>query len=165
VYRLQRVSSAAGRPTRAARVARGLLLALAVLFAAAPARSAEYRSLATAAVLYDGPSRAARKLFAGPRGMPLEVISTLGQWVKVRDMAGDVIWVERTDLTERRAVVTASLATVRQQPQDTSPTVLSADRGVLLELVEGGEPAAGWLRVRHREGGTGWVRNTEVWGW
>jgi SH3-like domain-containing protein len=80
-------------------------------------------------------------------------------------MAGDVIWVERTDLTERRAVFTASLATVRQQPQDTSPTVLSADRGVLLELVEGGEPAAGWLRVRHREGGIGWVRNTEVWGW
>jgi SH3-like domain-containing protein len=165
VHRLQCASSAGGRLARAGRLAPALLLGLAALCAAVPAQAAEYRSLATAAVLYDGPSKAARKLFAGPRGMPLEVISTLGQWVKVRDMAGDVIWVERTDLTERRAVVTASLVAVRQQPQDTAPTVLNADRGVLLDLVEGGEPAGGWLRVRHREGGTGWVRSTEVWGW
>jgi SH3-like domain-containing protein len=142
------------------------VLAVAALAAASvPTQAAEYRSLANAAVLYDGPSRQARKLFAGPRGMPLEVISTLGQWVKVRDVSGDVVWVERPELAERRAVVTTTLATVRQQPQDSAATVLHADRGVLLELVEGGEPSAGWLRVRHREGGTGWVRNGEVWGW
>jgi SH3-like domain-containing protein len=143
----------------------GVFLAVSAALAAVPAQAAEYRSLANAAVLYDGPSRAARKLFAGPRGMPLEVISTLGQWVKVRDVAGDVIWVERTELGERRAVVAASLAVVRQQPQDGAPIVLNADRGVLLDLVEGGEPAGGWLRVRHRDGGTGWVRSSEVWGW
>jgi SH3-like domain-containing protein len=157
------------RSTGAARLP---VVAVAAAFAAvalsvvpAPAQSAEFRSLANAAPLYDGPSKQARKLFAAPRGMPVEVISTLGQWVKVRDMAGDVVWIERTDLAERRAVVASTLATVRQQPQDSAATVLHADRGVLLELAEGTEAAGGWLRVRHRDGGVGWVRSTEVWGW
>lgn len=157
---------------RSTGAARPPVAAVAVAFAAVvlsgapgPVQSAEFRSLANAAPLYDGPSKQARKLFAAPRGMPVEVISTLGQWVKVRDMAGDVVWIERTDLAERRAVVASTLATVRQQPQDTAATVLHADRGVLLELAEGGEAAGGWLRVRHRDGGIGWVRSTEVWGW
>jgi SH3-like domain-containing protein len=159
--RLPRVVSRTGRPVRSGLVA----LAVSLAASGAMAQPSEYRSLATAAVLYDGPSRQARKLFAGPRGMPLEVISTLGQWVKVRDMAGDVVWVERADLAARSAVVASTLAAVRQQPQESAATVLHADRGVLLELVEGAVPAGGWLRVRHRDGGTGWVRAADVWGW
>ena len=125
----------------------------------------EFRGVAQAAVLYDGPSRQARKLFAAPRGMPVEVVSSLGQWVKVRDAAGDVLWIERSDLGERRSVVTTAVAAVRQQPQESAPVVLHADRGVLLDLVEAeGGAAAGWIRVRHRDGGAGWVRQTEVWG-
>jgi len=132
-----------------------------------PVLAAEYRSVAQPAVLYDGPSRQARKLFAAPRGMPLEVISTLGPWVKVRDMAGDVVWIERNDLAERRSVVTSAVVAVRQQPQESSAVVLHADRGVLLELADPAatEAPGGWLRVRHRDGGGGWVRTTEVWGW
>ena len=156
-------STGAARPSVAAVAA--AFAAVVLSGAPGPVQSAEFRSVANAAPLYDGPSKQARKLFAAPRGMPVEVISTLGQWVKVRDMAGDVVWIERTDLAERRAVVASTLATVRQQPQDTAATVLHADRGVLLELAEGTEAAAGWLRVRHRDGGIGWVRSTEVWGW
>jgi hypothetical protein len=37
----------------------------------------------------------------------------------------------------------------------------------LLELAEASSSAGAnpWVRVRHREGGLGWVRGTEVWGW
>jgi SH3-like domain-containing protein len=141
--------------------------ALVVAALASPAWAAEYRSVAQPAVMYDGPSKQARKLFAAPRGMPVEVISSLGPWVKVRDMAGDVVWIERPDLTERRNVLAATIAAVRQQPQDTAPVVLHAERGVMLELVDPAarEASAGWLQVRHRDGGSGWVRVTEVWGW
>lgn len=149
---------------RAVAFARGLVLVLATA-AAGPVVAAEFRSVAQPAILYDGPSKQARKLFAAPRGMPLELISTVGAWVKVRDISGDVLWIERTDLGERRSVVTAMPATVRQQPQDAAPVVLQADRGVLLDLDAGTEPGTpGWTRVRHRDGGSGWVRNTEVWG-
>ncbi len=141
------------------------LVAVALL-APAAAALAEIRGVAAPAVLYDGPSKQARKLFAAPRGMPLEVISILGQWVKVRDVAGDVVWIERADLGERRSVVTAALATVRREPQDAAAVVLQADRGVLLDLADpaAGESPAGWVRVRHRDGASGFVRVTEVWG-
>lgn len=140
--------------------------ACAVVCAAALAQPVEFRSIAAPAVLYDGPSKQARKLFAAPRGMPVEVISTLGVWIKVRDVAGDVVWVERGDLAERRSVVTSAVATVRRDPADASAAVMTADRGVLLDLVDpsAGASPAGWVRVRHRDGVAGFVRTTEVWG-
>jgi SH3-like domain-containing protein len=159
----------AARHGRSCRPLHRLAVAAALLAAAAAAPAAEFRSIGSAAaVLYDGPSRQATRLFVAPRGMPVEVVSTLGQWVKVRDMAGDVVWVERTELAERRTVVAAALATVRQAPQDTAPVVLHADRGVLFDLVEapaGGKATpGGWVQVRHRDGGAGFVRAAELWG-
>ena len=149
-------------PRRAA----ALVAAIAAAIVFMPAGAAEFRSVAAPAVLYDGPSKQARKLFAAPRGMPLEVISTLGQWVKVRDSAGDVVWIERVDLADRRSVVTQALVPLRAGPQDTAAVVASIDRGVLLDLADPAAPdaAGGWLRVRHRDGTAGYVRAADVWG-
>lgn len=145
------------------------VLAVAGLLAAGAggaAAASEFRAIAAPAPMYDGPSRAARKLYAAPRGMPVQVVSTLGQWVKVRDASGEVLWVERTDLAERRAVVTTAIATLRRDPNETAAVVMTADRGVLLDLVDpaAGESPAGWIRVRHAEGSAGFVRSGEVWG-
>jgi SH3-like domain-containing protein len=125
----------------------------------------DYRAAARVAVLYDAPSLKARKRFIAPRGMPLEVLATVGAWVKVRDMAGAVLWIERADVAPRHSVVAATALAVRQQAQDTAPVVLQVGRGVLLELAEAPVAQGAWLRVRHREGASGWVRSTEVWGW
>ena len=141
-----------------------LVVALASAAASIPAAAAEFRSVAAAAVLYDGPSKQARRLYVAPRGMPVEIVSTVGPWIKVRDMDGDVVWIERADLAERRNVVSSALLVVRQQPQDGAPAVIQVDRGVLLDLVDGAAPSSGWVRVRHRDGAAGWVRTTEVWG-
>ena len=162
---LRRLSAKAAAPLRG-----GLrLLCAAVVLAAGAVNAAEYRSIVAPSVMYDAPSRQASRVFIAPRGMPVEIISTLGAWIKVRDASGDVVWVERTDLGERRSVVTTSLTTVRQQPQDMAAEVMQLERGVLLELVRT-TPAAGtasteWIEVRHRDGGSGWVRIAEVWGW
>lgn len=116
-----------------------------------------------AAVLYDGPSERARKLFIVVRGTPLEVVSTLNQWVKVRDASGDVLWMQRGDLGEARHVVANTLASVRRTPQVNGELVVQVERGVLLERVEASAPA-GWLRVRHRDGAAGFVNAADVWG-
>jgi len=131
------------------------------------ASAAEYRSVASAAVLYDAPSRQAAKLFVAPRGMPLEIVSSAGLWVKVRDVSGDFAWIERASLGDRRFLVSATLATIRQQPQDSSDELIQVERGVLLELAEpaGSQANAQWVKVRHRDGALGWVRANEVWGW
>ena len=131
----------------------------------APAAAADFASVGTAgAVLYDGPSAKARKLWVAPRGMPIELLAAPDPaWVKARDVGGDVFWLPRTDVSERPGLITVTAATVRQSPSDAAPVELRVERGVLLEPVE---PAAsaGWFRVRHRDGATGWVRATEVWG-
>ena len=59
-------------------------------------------------------------------------------------------------------LVTASLAQVRREANDDAPLVFEAQKGVALEFVE---PAvAGWARVRHRDGMSGYVRASQVWG-
>lgn len=140
------------------------LVSVALLALPALAR-AEFRSVGVpAAILYDGPSVKGRKLFVAPRGMPLEVLSQVNTWIKVRDLGGDVMWIERKDLGGPATVVASvALATVRSAAQDAASVVFQAERGVMLEVIEGAA-TSGWLRVRHRDGSSGWVKSAEVWG-
>jgi len=76
------------------------------LLAGAAAHGAEFLSVGeNAAVLYDAPSREAKPLYVASRHYPLEVIVNLEAWVKVRDHAGALTWVERKRLVEQRMVV------------------------------------------------------------
>jgi SH3-like domain-containing protein len=139
--------------------------AIALAVAAAPlAAGAEFRSIGeAAAVLYDAPSTRATKLYVASRNLPVELISTDGAWVKVRDPLGALSWVERKALGDRRTViVTAPVADVRQRAEDGAPLVFQAQQNVVLDLVEPG--ATGWARVRHADGASGFVRIGQVWG-
>ena len=141
-------------------------LPAAVLIAAAqPALAADYRGVsADAAVLYDGPSERARKIYVVVRGTPLEVLSTVTRWVKVRDVDGDVLWIHGDDLGESRHVIVArALASVRRTAGEVGELLFQAERGVLLELVDDSAPA-GWLHIRHRDGTVGYVSSSEVFG-
>jgi SH3-like domain-containing protein len=137
------------------------LLLLAVSLAAG---AAEFRSVQdNAAVLYDAPSRAATPLFVVQRNYPLEVIVNLEAWVKVRDHAGALTWIERKSLGEKRMLlVTGASAEARLRPEDGAPAVFAAAQNVALELLE--VAPNGWLRVRHADGATGFVRAAQVWG-
>ena len=136
-----------------------------VLFAVTGAAHAlEFRSIGAApAVLYDAPSAKGRKVFVAPRGMPVEVVLTYGEWTKVRDASGDLAWVQSRSLVPRRnVVVNAASARVRASAEDAAPVTFTAEKGVLLELVD--PPVSGWAKVRHRDGQSGFVRVAEVWG-
>jgi SH3-like domain-containing protein len=56
-------------------------------------------------VLYDAPSAKGGKLFIAPSGMPVEVMLSYGDWVKVRDAAGDLAWTETRGLSAKRNVI------------------------------------------------------------
>jgi SH3-like domain-containing protein len=81
----------------------------------------------------------------------------------VRDAAGELVWVERKSLSEKRTVlVTAPVADVRSGPADQSALAFRAQQGIALDLAE---PASGaWAKVRLRDGRTGYVRIGPVWG-
>jgi SH3-like domain-containing protein len=131
---------------------------------AAPAWALEFRSVAEAgAVMFDAPSQKAKPLFIIAHGTPVEVVVSLEGWVKVRDAAGDLAWVERKTLGDKRMlIVTAKSAEVRSQADSSAQMIFEADKDVLLEFVEPGP--LGWAKVRHRDGQSGFVRASQVWG-
>lgn len=137
----------------------------ATLLACAGAQAADYRTVgANPAVLYSAPSTRAAKQYIVPSGAPLEVVLTYGEWVKVRDMSGDLAWTEAKGLggKQRNVMVRGANTKVRGAPDESAPVVFIADKGVLLELAE---PAAnGWTKVKHRDGLVGFVRSADVWG-
>ncbi|MES2741093.1 MAG: SH3 domain-containing protein [Pseudomonadota bacterium] len=139
----------------------GALLSL----AAASGQAFDFKTVGSAPViLYDAPSTKGGKLFVAPRGMPLEVVLSYGEWVKVRDVAGDLSWTEAKGLSakQRNVVVRGPNLKVRATPDEAAPPVFIADKGLLLEVAE--PAASGWIRVRHRDGQVGYVKAAEVWG-
>jgi SH3-like domain-containing protein len=141
-----------------------LLVAFSASVVVDRASAADFRSVQdNAAVLYDAPSRQATPLFVVSRSYPLEVIVNLEAWVKVRDHAGALSWIEKKALGDKRMLlVTAPSTEARQRPEDAAPVVFSAAQNVALELVE--IAPNGWLRVRHGDGASGFVRAAAVWG-
>jgi SH3-like domain-containing protein len=144
--------------------ARLFVLSAALFGVVGVAHALEFRSVGAApAVLYDAPSPKGRKVFVAPRGMPVEVVLTYGEWTKVRDMSGDLAWIQSRSLVPRRnVIVNVASARVRASAEDGAPVTFTAEKGVLLELVD--PVTGGWAKVRHRDGQTGFVRTTEIWG-
>jgi SH3-like domain-containing protein len=140
------------------------LLILLLAFAAPAALAGEFRSIGENAVsMYDAPSVKAKALFVASKFYPVEVIVQVDNWTKVRDVAGDLAWVEKKNLSgTRTVVVTAELADVREKADDGAPLVFQARKGVALEVVELG--VGPWVKVLHRSGQTGFVRANQVWG-
>lgn len=124
----------------------------------------EFRSIAAdRTVMYDAPSLQGHKLFLASRHYPVEVIVTIESFAKVRDVAGDLAWVEKKNLSDKRMVlVNVPQAEVRQAPDATAALLFQAERGVVLELLE--STGGGWAKVRHAEGVVGFVRVSQVWG-
>ncbi|MFH1604700.1 MAG: SH3 domain-containing protein [Pseudomonadota bacterium] len=141
-----------------------LLLLPSLLLFASGALAGQFLSIAeNATLMYDAPSLKANKVFVATKFYPVEVVVHVDAWIKVRDAAGDLAWVEKKSLSDTRMVVVAAeSAAVRQKAEDSAPLVFQARQGVALEIVElGAEP---WVKVRHRDGETGFVRSNQVWG-
>jgi len=140
-------------------IAAFLLSALAGLAAAG-----EFRSIAeNGTPMYDAPSVRAKKLFVASRLYPVEIVINIDNWVKVRDQAGDLTWVEKKALSEKRTVIaTAPIADVRQAASDQAAVVFQVQQGVALDVAE--TPSSGWIKVRHADGLTGYVKISQVWG-
>jgi SH3-like domain-containing protein len=114
-------------------------------------------------VLFDAPSQKAKPLFVIAPGTPVEVIVSLDAWVKVRDLKGDLAWVERRQLADKRMLqVRTGGAQIRGEANDSAKLAFEAEADVVLELLEPGP--VGWARVRHRDGAQGFVKAAQVWG-
>lgn len=142
---------------------RSVCILLLLAGVALPAGALDYRSVNEAAVLFDAPSQKAKPLYVIAPGTPVEVVVSLDAWAKVRDMAGDLAWIERRQLSDRRMLqVRAGGAQVRLEASESARLVFEAEADVLLEYLDPGP--AGWVKVRHRDGQEGFVKLGQVWG-
>lgn len=125
----------------------------------------EFRSVAdNKAVLYDAPSTEANKLFLIGSGYPLEVIVNLGEWIKIRDHFGTLSWVQNKHLSNKRtALIIADKAELKQADDETSPIVATFEKDVVVEVISA-TAKNGWVKVKHRDGLSGFVRSTVLWG-
>lgn len=137
------------------------ILALLPLSAAA----LEYRSVAVSkAVLYDAPSSSAKKVLLLSQYYPVEIIVNLGDWIKVRDGQGSISWVEAKQLSSKRTVmVNINKAEIRQAADATSVLVATVEKDVVLEVIDL-KLNNGWLKVKHRDGATGYILISSTWG-
>ena len=91
------------------------------------------------------------------------MVVRLEGWLKVRDAEGTLAWIEARNLVDKRSlVVTASRAELRQADKAEAAIVVELDKWVAVEFIEAASP--GWAKVRHRDGATGYIRSTQVWG-
>lgn len=131
----------------------------------ATALALEFKSVsATKAILYDAPSSSAKKVLLLSQNYPVEIIVNLGDWLKIRDAKGSISWVEAKYLSPRRTVmVTASNAEMRSAADAGATLVATLEKDVVLELADS-KPSNGWLKVKHRDGVTGYIPIASVWG-
>jgi SH3-like domain-containing protein len=135
------------------------------LLVAMPAQALEFRSVnVPKAILYDAPSLEASKLFLLTSGYPVEVIVNLGEWIKIRDHYGALSWIQGKQLSPKRmALVLETQVDIRQSEDEQSPLVATVEKDVVLEVLT---PLAknGWVKVKHKDGLTGYIQATAVWG-
>ncbi len=139
----------------------GLTLGLAMSSAAS---AIEYRSIVpTKAILYDAPSVEASKLYIVGQGYPVEIIVNLGEWIKIRDAAGSLSWVEGKQLSTKRTVLVLAKADIKSAEDAASSLVATVEKDVVLELLPTNSKT-GWVKVKHRDGATGFVPSSVLWG-
>lgn len=137
-----------------------LLLIVAAGFSLAA--NAEYRSIDTATVLYDAPSQRGDKLFVIKRETPVEVVVGIEAGPRCATPTAASPGSKKYLTDKRTVIVTADRAEVRQKAEEGSPLVFEAEKYVALDYLEAA--AGGWIKVRHRDGQSGFVRANQIWG-
>jgi SH3-like domain-containing protein len=130
-----------------------------------PVYALDFKSVAVPkAILYDAPSAAAKKVRLLSQFYPVEVVVDLGEWLKVRDAKGSISWIEAKQLSNKRMImVTATTAELRQAADATSTLLATLEKDVALEVADD-NLENGWLKVRHRDGLTGYILISSTWG-
>ena len=124
----------------------------------------EYLSLAdNAVIMYNAPSIKADKLYVASRHLPVEAVVRVEGWIKVRDSSGILSWVEQKAISGKRFVVVIEQQAQIYQAADINSTLLFlAQKDVVFEWLE--NSSNGWVKVRHRDGQSGYVKTTQIWG-
>lgn len=141
----------------------GIACGALISVASGAALALDYRAVSSNAILYDAPTTKGVKHWIILRGTPVEVVLVQDKWTKVRDSNGSMAWIESSLLAPARTVlVRVDRADIRAEANDKAAVVFTAEKNVVLDLLQASPP--GWVKVKHRDGQTGFIKAAQVWG-
>ncbi len=138
------------------------LLALSLLTLPVPAMAADYVSVSKdGANIRSGPDSKKDLLWEVFKDFPLQVVKRQKEWVQIKDFEGDQGWIFANLVSkEKRVIVKATTANMRNEPKKDAPVVATVKYGVVFTPVE---KKGEWLKVKHEDGTSGWIVKTLLW--
>lgn len=138
-------------------------MALTAMFTLSP-QAVEAKSLcvkAARANLRAGPGTEHRITWEVNRWMPLVEVGTEGDWIKVRDVDGDLHWIYAGLITRKQTCITISApkANIRRKPTTKSGKWFTVEKYTSFKRTGG---KAKWVRIEY-EGETMWIFYKLVW--
>lgn len=113
--------------------------------------------------LRTAPSTKSKVKWVLGKGVPLQVISSKGKWLKVRDFENDSGWVYGQLTTNKgHMVVKRKIVNIRSGPGTKYRIIAQAQYGVVFRTLK---QIKGWAKVRHENGTIGWISRKLLWGW
>ena len=95
------------------------------------------------------------------RGLPVEVFEEFDIWRRVRDPNGEIGWVNKTELTGKRAaMIIGGTHDLHDSPNDKGDIVAHVDAGAIGQI---DKCQIDWCRLKFDEA-RGWLRKTDLWG-
>lgn len=94
------------------------------------------------------------------RGLPVRIVEESGPWRRVKDPAGDEVWMHASRLSPNRTIFVTDTATVRNAPRPEADVVAHLAPGVVASL---SECVDGWRKVSVPDRASGWVAAEGLW--
>jgi len=100
-------------------------------------------------------------------GFPLKVLKRSGKWLRVQDFEGTIGWVHKRVTNKSPHMIvkvhkkTKKRINVRSGPGTNKRIVAKAYYGVVFQTLK---QKNGWVKVKHGNNVTGWVKRSLLWG-
>lgn len=100
-------------------------------------------------------------------GFPLQLVSSKGDWVKVKDFENDTGWIFKSLLSKKGHMIVKvhknqnKKINIRSGPGTKYKIVGKAYYGVVFETLE---QKNGWAKIKHETGLVGWIKRSLLWG-
>lgn len=93
-------------------------------------------------------------------GLPVIVVRESKDWRMIRDPMGDEVWINQSQLAQRRTAITTDVGAMYRDPRTDAGRVARFAAGAVVQL---GDCGNAWCRVE-ADGRKGWVQRRHLWG-
>lgn len=95
------------------------------------------------------------------KGLPIEVMREFGIWRYTRDHNGDVGWIHKKLLSEKRYVLIVGNNKIFENPNIKSPIAAFVESGITAQVIQCNK---NWCNIIINKSYKGWIKRRFLWG-